>query len=141
MRIVFAAVCMGALVLSGCATVPTMTLYIVEIKDKTRLDGDVELCRSYAEKAPADSEGSPTHGLSAGTIGKETGRGGAANLSAGAVATRWWLAPALGAIGGGTAEALEETGVTDLRQQRIFRNCAVEKTHADKSGLVLEPSP
>ena len=119
-----------AIFLGGCSTVAQLQPYAPEVNLPAQYQGDVRACRGYALAYHRN--------LSISAIGRQAALGGAQNLAGAAVQP---YVPLLGAAGAGGAEALEELGLTDLAQQRVFVRCLYVKTEGDKSALVLEPMP
>jgi len=117
--------------LSACApTVATEAVYTPEIYDQARYTADVNICRGWALKDHA--------GFSPKAIASAGAKGAAQNAGSAAVNV---LIPIAGAAGGIVYESLEELGLTDLRQQRVFIKCVDRKTEWDRSALEIEPSP
>lgn len=101
-----------------------------DVHDAKQWAADLDWCRGKALAYP--------NRFSAAKIGEQAGKGGASNLAGAAVNP---LVPALGALGGATSEGLEELGLTDIAQQRVFVKCLDKVTDKDNSALVLEPTP
>lgn len=107
-----------------------MQPYAVEVHDQAQLDLDTKLCRGYALGYHRS--------LSASRIGQQAAKGAAQNLAGAAIQP---YVPILGAAGQGGSEALEELGLTDIAQQKVFIRCLQVKADHDGSALVLEPLP
>lgn len=118
------------LALSGCTSVAKLQPYAVEVRDAAQLQIDINNCRVYALNYKRN--------LSVSAIGTQALKGGAQNLAGAAIQP---YVPVLGAAGSGGAEALEELGLTDTAQQKVFIRCLYAKTDKDQSALVLEPMP
>ena len=121
----------AAVAVAGCHTVPTMQPLVAgPPNDAAQWASDLEFCRAVALAANKP--------LSVGTITTKGSEGFASNLP-GAVAQ--WYVPVLGAAGNATSETLDEIGITDVYQQRVFIKCLDRKTEWDRSALEVEPSP
>jgi hypothetical protein len=127
MRLILVA--FSALLLASCATVPSYEPYAVEIVDQAHYASDETLCRQYALAYH--------QGLNLGQIGSQAAQGALSNLADAPIAP---LAVAAGAAGQGGSEALNQIGITDTAQMKIFLLCLGKKTDADHSALLIDPN-
>ena len=126
MRLVFA---LFALLLAGCGTLQGFTPYVADITDAAALKKDIIDCRLIAADYPRRFD------LSA--IGNAATQGAAKNAAAAAV-NPW--TPVLGAAGNGSAVALEELGLSDTAQIRVFLRCLDHRAQKSGAYSLVDPN-
>jgi hypothetical protein len=117
------------LILAGCAGVQSYTPLVVDVTDQAALDRDTLSCRkvALAWSAPFDLGG-------IGSAGVE----GVAKNAAGAALNIW--TPVLGGLGGAGSEALQDLGLSNDAQIRIFLHCLDHKGQQSHSYNVIDPN-
>ena len=125
-KIIFTVVALG---LASCATNPSQPApYVIDITDQSALDQDKIDCEGAAlgYKAP----------LSATQIGASAAKG-AANNAAGAAVNP--LVPVLGAAGAATSTTLDELGVLNTKQRRVYLLCLAHRGAKSGAYNVIDP--
>lgn len=119
--------------LSGCAsqTAQTFQPFVVEVKDDSIYKADLSQCRLYAMEYLNGRQA-----LDASQIVREGATAGLSDLGYSILSP---AAPALGALGGASGEAVSELGLSSAETKRIIVNCLYAKGNDSKAYLVLDP--
>ena len=119
--------------LLGCATqiASKFTPNVVEIKDQVAFNNDLNTCRQYALDFLSGKSS-----LDASQMAQEGATKGLNDLGYSAISP---LAPALGALGGASGEALSELGLDSRDAKKIITVCLHDKGQTNNLYHVYDP--
>lgn len=121
-------------VLAGCAkeTAANFTPFTVEIVSKQALAQDLDICRRYAGDYLSGRSS-----IDASQVAQEGARAGLGSLGYLPLAA---TAPALGALGGASGEALSELGLDSQEAKKVVTICLHDKGQKTDMYHVYDPN-
>ena len=120
---------LAALLLAGCSSIANFHPYVQDVKDPAALAADEKDCLGYAQgyTTPLDLQG----------IG-EAGVKGIANNAAEGVLNP--LVPVAGGLGGASVALLNNLGVLNGDQRRVFLICLHDRGERSRAYAVIDPN-
>lgn len=119
---------LAVVVLVGCASPIELAPYIQDITDPVALARDKKECGNFALAFHEP--------LSASRIGTSAAKGAASNAAGAAVSP---FVPVLGAAGGALTTTLDEIGVLNGKQRRVYLRCLDHRGERSHAYMVVDP--